>query len=260
MASVANRLLANRPPATLTIGKVIYHPEAIMFAARPAEALLPVLAAVREATRAVMGSPGQPGNKLPGTPHITISYSTSQHPAEPIMAALGRSLPEREVQIAEVSLVNQRGPERGWGLEPRSQHPVRNVTLIVLRCVPDGPVTAEVTIAILTARPRRGTHMSTAGPWVRPAPQSQTTLLALDWLRAVHGPRPHKEAMMSQPQAESSWRKSSASCCADCVEWRIATHGVDVRHSKDPDGPCLHFSPSEWQAFLQGVKQGEADL
>jgi 2'-5' RNA ligase len=120
MASVAGRLLADIPPATVTIGKILYHPEAIMLAARPAEALLPVLEAVREATQAVTGGLGRAGNKLPWTPHITIAYSTSRQPAEPIVAALGHSLPERKVHISEVSLVNQRGPERGWDWNPEA--------------------------------------------------------------------------------------------------------------------------------------------
>jgi 2'-5' RNA ligase len=120
MASVAGRLLAEIPPPTMTIGKILYHPEAIMLAARPAGMLLPVLEAVREATRAVTGSPGRAGNKLPWRPHITIAYSTSRQPAEPIVAALGHSLPERKVHISEVSLVNQRGPERDWDWNPEA--------------------------------------------------------------------------------------------------------------------------------------------
>jgi hypothetical protein len=52
MASVASRLLADVPPPTVTVGKILYHPEAIMLASQPADALLPVLEAVREATQA----------------------------------------------------------------------------------------------------------------------------------------------------------------------------------------------------------------
>ena len=120
MASVASRLLADIPPPTVTVGKILFHPEAIMLAAQPAEALLPVLEAVREATQAVTGSPGRAGNKLPWTPHITIAYSTARQPAAPIIATLGHSLPERKVQISAVSLVNQRGPERDWDWNPKA--------------------------------------------------------------------------------------------------------------------------------------------
>jgi 2'-5' RNA ligase len=120
MASVASRLLADIPPPTMTAGKILYHPEAIMLAAQPAEALLPVLEAVREATQAVTGSKGRAGNKLPWTPHITIAYSTARQPAEPIITALGRALPERKVQISTVSVVNQQGPERSWDWHPEA--------------------------------------------------------------------------------------------------------------------------------------------
>jgi 2'-5' RNA ligase len=120
MASAASRLLADIPPPVVTVGKILYHPEAIMLAARPAEALLPVLQAVREATRVVTGSQGRPGNKLPWTPHITIAYSTARQPAEAIIAALRLSLPERKIQISTVSVVNQRGPERSWDWHPEA--------------------------------------------------------------------------------------------------------------------------------------------
>ena len=80
MAAVAGRRLADVPPPTVTVGKVLYHPEAIMLAARPPEALLPVLEAAREATQEVTGSPGRAGSKLPWTPHITIAYSTAHQP------------------------------------------------------------------------------------------------------------------------------------------------------------------------------------
>jgi 2'-5' RNA ligase len=120
MSSAAGRLLADIPPVTVTVGKILYHPEAIMLAVRPVEALQPVLDAAQEATQAVTGSPGRAGNGLPWAPHITIAYSTAQQSAKPIMTALGRSLPERSVQISAVSLVNQRGPERSWDWRPEA--------------------------------------------------------------------------------------------------------------------------------------------
>jgi hypothetical protein len=87
------------------------------------------------------------------------------------------------------------------------------------------------------------------------------------------------------------WRKASDSGNnGDCVEvgvWRKAifsgnsdqfievstTHGKSIaphksgervlylmRDSKDPDGPKLAFTHSEWDAFIKGVKDGEFDL
>ncbi len=71
-----------------------------------------------------------------------------------------------------------------------------------------------------------------------------------------------------------TWRKSSLSGNggADCVEVAVvpgdpalAGHKPDadelylVRDSKDPDGPKLAFTRSEWDAFVKGVKADEFD-
>jgi hypothetical protein len=34
---------------------------------------------------------------------------------------------------------------------------------------------------------------------------------------------------------------------------------IGVRNSRDREGPVLHFTPDEWQAFLGGVRNGEFD-
>jgi 2'-5' RNA ligase len=114
MAAAASRQLATTPPITVRLGKVLYHPEAIMLAARPTDALIPVLNAARSATHEVTGRYGRPGNRSPWTPHITVCYSTAWQPAEPIISALGHDLPSCVVQISAASLVIQRGPERLW--------------------------------------------------------------------------------------------------------------------------------------------------
>lgn len=59
------------------------------------------------------------------------------------------------------------------------------------------------------------------------------------------------------------WRKSSRSgdSGGQCVEMATNLPGmVVVRDSKNPDGPKLVFTPSEWKAFLGGVRTGEFDL
>ena len=61
---------------------------------------------------------------------------------------------------------------------------------------------------------------------------------------------------------DTSIFKKSSFCCTDkcCVE--VAKDGsgnVLVRHTDDAD-KTLSFSPKEWQAFIQGVKQSEFDL
>ncbi|WP_405431885.1 DUF397 domain-containing protein [Micromonospora sp. NBC_00617] len=54
------------------------------------------------------------------------------------------------------------------------------------------------------------------------------------------------------------WRKSTRSGDngGDCVE--VATNlcdGVAVRDSKDPDGPCLLFSSTEWVSFNFAIRR-----
>jgi hypothetical protein len=62
--------------------------------------------------------------------------------------------------------------------------------------------------------------------------------------------------------AGAAWRKSSRSNGngGECVEVADLPDGSRaVRDSKDRSGPVLHFTPSEWQAFVEGVKLGEFD-
>jgi hypothetical protein len=118
MAEAASRLLAGAPPITITLGRILYHPEAIMLAVKPPDGLLPVLNAARTATHEVTGTYGRPGNRSPWTSHITLSYSTGRQSAGPIISTLGHELPACQAQISTVSLVIQRGPERQWDWHP----------------------------------------------------------------------------------------------------------------------------------------------
>lgn len=55
------------------------------------------------------------------------------------------------------------------------------------------------------------------------------------------------------------WFKSTRSSpTKDCVEVAHLDAGlVGVRDSKNPTGPALVFTPSEWDAFTAGVANGE---
>lgn len=67
---------------------------------------------------------------------------------------------------------------------------------------------------------------------------------------------------MDQSTAEFLvWRKSSRSGTGEnCVEVAdLAGGGRAVRDSKDPSGPMLRFTSGEWNAFADGVKNGEFD-
>ncbi|WP_433511087.1 DUF397 domain-containing protein [Nonomuraea sp. CA-143628] len=77
------------------------------------------------------------------------------------------------------------------------------------------------------------------------------------------------EMGMKAELSRASWRKSSHSNNGgNCVEIAIVSSDKGpktgsrlfaVRDSKDPNGPALIFTPSEWDAFVSGVKDGEFD-
>ena len=61
----------------------------------------------------------------------------------------------------------------------------------------------------------------------------------------------------------SGWFKSSfcgGGTGSNCVEVALLRDGVAVRDSKNPAGPALRFTPTEWLAFLAGARAGEFDL
>ncbi len=60
--------------------------------------------------------------------------------------------------------------------------------------------------------------------------------------------------------SHARWRKSSRSTGDNaCVEVATVDNLVGVRDSKDPTGPVLVFTLSEWRAFVEGVHNGEFD-
>jgi hypothetical protein len=62
--------------------------------------------------------------------------------------------------------------------------------------------------------------------------------------------------------AAAQWRKSSRSgpWTDNCVEVAFVAGAILVRDSKNPDAAVLVFTPSEWDAFVNGAKDGEFDL
>lgn len=115
MLSEARRSLANIRPIQVTIADVLYHPEAIMLGFTPEGALDPIHNAVQRATQTVTERLGTvTGPRSRWTPHVTISYSTSEQPMAPLVTALGYEVPRCDITVDAVSLVIQWGPERLW--------------------------------------------------------------------------------------------------------------------------------------------------
>ena len=66
---------------------------------------------------------------------------------------------------------------------------------------------------------------------------------------------------MEAKNRDLKFRKSSFSQYVwnQCVEVAIQKDLVVIRDSKDPDGVVLEFTPNEWRAFVEGVKNKEFD-
>jgi 2'-5' RNA ligase superfamily len=119
MLTKARLMLNGTPSASVTLGRVIYHPEGIVLPMTPASTLGPIFEAAQAATREVTGTLGVTSTPVPAwVPHVTLCYSTSEQPAAPIIAAVGKSLPPREITIKNLSLVIQRGPALSWDWHP----------------------------------------------------------------------------------------------------------------------------------------------
>ena len=61
---------------------------------------------------------------------------------------------------------------------------------------------------------------------------------------------------------DAQWRKSSRSGGNTdmCVEVAFVDEAIAVRDSKNTNGPVLVFTRGEWDAFVEGAKDGEFDL
>jgi 2'-5' RNA ligase len=115
MLAKASSFLSGVPPVSMTLDRVLFHPEAIALQARPRTSLIPILQAAAAATSAVKDGQ-ETGADLAESwmPHVTICYSTARQPAGPIISALGKQLPSATVSVEALSLVIQRGAERRW--------------------------------------------------------------------------------------------------------------------------------------------------
>ena len=56
------------------------------------------------------------------------------------------------------------------------------------------------------------------------------------------------------------WQKSRHSGSNGCVEVAFIDRHVALRDSKRKEGPVLRFTPVEWEAFLDGVSDGQFRL
>jgi 2'-5' RNA ligase len=160
MLAEARERLSGVQPISVTISRVLYHPEAIMLGFTPEGALDPIHHAVRQATLTATGRTGGiTGPAGRWAPHMTISYSTGKQPMAPIAVALGREVPRCDVTVSAVSLVIQWGPERLWNWQP-----VGTVHLATALRPAEPSLLGPSVVVSLNYRTRRRTSLS-RGSW-----------------------------------------------------------------------------------------------
>lgn len=65
--------------------------------------------------------------------------------------------------------------------------------------------------------------------------------------------------LQSQP-VNVDWHTSTFCAAGNCIQVAEIDGSIAVRDSKNPQGPVLRYSPAEWQAFLDGVENGDFDV
>jgi hypothetical protein len=69
-----------------------------------------------------------------------------------------------------------------------------------------------------------------------------------------------KITLSTSEREDLAWLKARSSTAnGQCVEIASAAGNIAIRDSKDPDGPVLVYTTSEFRAFLDGARNGEFD-
>jgi hypothetical protein len=72
--------------------------------------------------------------------------------------------------------------------------------------------------------------------------------------------KPGKITLSASERVSLAWIKARSSTANGvCVEVASAVGNIAIRDSKDPNGPILVYTPSEFRAFLEGARNGEFD-
>jgi hypothetical protein len=72
--------------------------------------------------------------------------------------------------------------------------------------------------------------------------------------------KPEKITLSEAERTGLTWLKAQYSGHnGACVEIASVADRIAIRDSKDPDGPILVYTPTEFKAFLHGARNGEFD-
>ena len=78
--------------------------------------------------------------------------------------------------------------------------------------------------------------------------------------REMNTAKIRKKTLSASERESLSWlRARSSTANGHCVEISSASGNIAIRDSKDPDGPILVCTTSEFRVFLDAARNGEFD-
>ncbi|WP_369696823.1 2'-5' RNA ligase family protein [Streptomyces sp. XD-27] len=124
IAAAAQRRLADLPALELTLTDVIVTPEAVLAPAQPTDAVTAVRETIRSAIAEVW--PTVPEAPDGFRPHVSIAYSNSEAPAEPVYQALSTvNTAPATARITAADLIVIHRDQRMYEWEPYAHAPMR---------------------------------------------------------------------------------------------------------------------------------------
>jgi 2'-5' RNA ligase len=115
IADAAQDRCATLAPFTITLGPTRVDPEALLLPVRPAEPVIRLRAALRAAIADVWGPDNVPEDPHGFHPHVSLAYSNTTGPAEPITQLLAaRSVTVAEITVHRAALIDLNRDHRAY--------------------------------------------------------------------------------------------------------------------------------------------------
>ncbi|MFB9831813.1 2'-5' RNA ligase family protein [Actinoallomurus acaciae] len=105
MCEAATKRLEELRPVRVSLGRALFHSEAVMLGIRPGRALDPMRDGLRSAVASTVRAHQLAGRNW--TPHMTLAYSNQEGPAAPAIEAMREAPPAIDAVIRQVSLASQ---------------------------------------------------------------------------------------------------------------------------------------------------------
>lgn len=115
IADTARERCAVLAPFTIALGPARVDPEALLLPVRPAEPVIRLRAAIRAAIADVWGPDNVPEDPHGFRPHVSLAYSNTTGPAEPITQRLAaQSVTAAEITVHRAALINLNRNHRAY--------------------------------------------------------------------------------------------------------------------------------------------------